>query len=94
MMTEQDKIDLSKRVAEKLGMPVRPAYEWPLYQDPARCLELAVEHRLLVASTEKMALAATYLPSKKLHQVEEEYADHPTKIEAACVAILRALEAE
>lgn len=60
-MTEQDYIDLSKRVAEKLGISTCEMYDcgfrsraddgmrelW-LHQDSARCFELMCEHQLCI----------------------------------------------
>lgn len=101
-MNEQDYIDLSKRVAEKLGIE---AYidRYPnedmstdmfwLHQDPARCFDLLGEHDMQL--THFSSIGYVEVPAfTGVKNYREFYVDHNNDRNlAARVAILRALEA-
>lgn len=103
-MTEQEKIELSKRVAEKYGisacrMPYRSkkgiehGSNWWLYKDTARTIELAIENDIWVLPYDNLKkVMAKFRPS--IRTADESYKDHPSKKEAVLVAVLRALEAK
>lgn len=93
-MTEQDKIALSKQVAELYGVDYGRLIDSSDYgyttlaDDSARCFELAVEHDV------------NFLNYKVLEHCKanyngitiiESFADHPTKAEATRIAILKCL---
>lgn len=99
-MTKQEKIELSKRVAEKYGINafvVEHEYIIPaplyLYQDIARTMELAIENDIWVLPYDNLKkVMAKHRPS--IRTADESYKDHPSKKEAVLVAVLRALEAK
>lgn len=101
MMAEQEKIELSKRVAEKYGIePVgsnisarHDSALW-LYQDTARTMELAIEHGINIWYVETGHGECVCARFPENFWLWEYYTDHPSKKEAVLVAILRALEAK
>lgn len=96
-MTEQDYIDLSKRVAEKLE--IEPSYTddggWDevwLYQDRARCFELACEYILIIGiCKEFVSINAERSPLFIRTELLKNHNNDRSL--AARVAVLRALEA-
>lgn len=92
-MTEQDKIELSKRVAELYGVYEGAEHHYGLGRiigtwladDSARCFELMVEHNVAVEWWDFFVSAN----SKTI--INEDYADHPSKLEATRIAILKCL---
>ena len=96
-MTEQEKQQLSRDVAEKLGISAWFIYEdrceklW-LHGDSARCFGLMVEHELNLAIDEDAVSVNKFGKVKLL--AFELFKDHPTKQEATRIAILKALLAK
>jgi len=101
-MNQQDKIELSKRIAEKLGIdawvditPDREAHTllW-LADDNARCFELMVKYGLEVYIYE--TFVTVYGRNKSDEgadpYAEEYYKDHTSPEEATRIAILKCLE--
>lgn len=95
-MTEQEKQELSKAVAEKYG--IKPFYyfdrvmdaneiEW-LHDDSARCFDLMVEHKIEILFYE------SYVENPADDDEYFLYANYQTKQEATRIAILRALLAK
>lgn len=100
-MTKQEKIELSKRVAEKYGInafAVEHEYIIPaplyLYQDIARTMELAIEHGINIWYVETGHGECVCARFPENFWLWEYYTDHPSKKEAVLVAILRTLEAK
>ncbi len=107
-MTEQEKQELSKAVADKYGIDAYLAkrhtdgvngqtypYKLWLHDDSARCFDLMVEHDMGIGCMKDRDSAVVYFFSKsKMTQINEHYTDHPTKQEATRIAILRALLAK
>lgn len=89
-MTEQDKFELSKRVAKLYGIKaVSDETEYRLAYDSARCFELAVEHGVHIKN---YYLCVECTCGNALEDFEREnYLDHPTKAEATRIAILKCL---
>lgn len=104
-MTEQEKIELSKRVAEKYGisacrMPYRSkkgiehGSNWWLYKDTARTIELAIENEIDIWYEETGYGECVGARPQENGGLCEYYSDHTSKKEAVLVAVLRALEAK
>lgn len=94
-MTEQEKIALSKQVAELYGVDYGRLIDSSDYgyttlaDDSARCFELAVEHEICIDFSSRKAFA--YFETIPWYDSEEWYESHPTKAEATRIAILKCL---
>lgn len=101
-MTEQEKQELSKAVADKYGIAqfdieynswgeeCDPTW---LHDDSTRCFDLMVENDVYFQQYHKGVMGLfDELPLND--EKYEAYADHPTKQEATRIAILRALLAK
>lgn len=96
-MTEQEKQELSKAVADKYGigannysphgMDIADA-TW-LHEDSARCFDLMVEHKIEVINTKNFAIAYYYSI-----WVQVPINGYSTEFEASRIAILKALLAK
>lgn len=89
-MSEQEKIALSKRVAELYRIGERTpmlSINLLLYEDSARCFELVVEHELSI----EFIGDTVFVGSFSFDDVFENYEDHISKAEATRVAILKFL---
>lgn len=92
-MTEHDKIQLSKQVAELYGVDYGRLLDSSDYgytslaDDSARCFELAVEFMIDISQWENMAEAFGVGVTSGI----EYFSNHPTKAEATRIAILKCL---
>lgn len=94
-MTEQEKQELSKAVADKYGIVVSlplwgQGHFW-LHDDSARCFDLMVEHSFF-PHVYGGAFDEYFYSVSGYSVVQSKY--HPTKQEATRIAILRALLAK
>lgn len=104
MMTNQEKIELSKAVADKYGIEVFMLYpsfdemidaeHYWLVADWNRIMPLAVEHKIgFSEDLNGETIIASYMsifPELRV-TVREDFADHPNKDEAVRIAICKAL---
>ncbi len=97
-MTEQEKKELSKAVADKYGIDFLKDINHPLIQgvwlhdDSARVFDLMVEHDLLPQVYGGGAFDEYFYSVAGYPVVQSKY--HPTKQEATRIAILKALLAK
>jgi len=65
----------------------------PLYQDHSKLFELCVEHGISIAmSKQTFVYCMFYKKQKSLFSLQEErFEDHTSKLEATCIAMLKAL---
>jgi len=103
-MNKFDKIELSKRVAEKYGVEDYVVYgvddygaalpfTW-LADDSARCFELAVEYDIHIKWYKNCYVECDYWieDGEISGTTTEEYADHADAKEATRIAILKCLD--
>lgn len=98
-MTEQEKQDLSKAVADKYGIEPFEYGDYDckywLHDDSARCFDLMVEHNINLEQDSEY-VGAIWIDSN-INVKRKRFVfiqDHPTKQEATRIAILKALLAK
>jgi hypothetical protein len=98
-MTEQELQELSRRVAEKFGIPAKYenypdvagyTYTW-LYQDLERVMRLAIEHELDIQFYSDRVKCRKFYRLANMPKYAEFYEDHHTREQAVIVAIMKAL---
>jgi hypothetical protein len=98
-MTEQELQELSRRVAEKFGIPAKYenypdvagyTYTW-LYQDLERVMRLAIEHGIGYKIYSEYDQIEAHINDEEGTWVGEKISEHPSREQAVIVAIMKAL---
>jgi len=98
-MNQQDKIELSKRVADKYGVSAGYAMCGPndtvwLADDDARCFRLALDNGLCIEQThDEMGIIVFSVRDGLSKYFNEHIDNHSDRHEATRIAILKCLDA-